>query len=76
MDEMNIKLGSKLMKGLVSKMMARSIYKKTGYKVSIDLDDLDVKFIDGETSLKLNIRANLKTGEFMKLIKNLELDQE
>ena len=35
MDEMRIKLSTSFMRGIVSKLIARSIYKKYGYKVNI-----------------------------------------
>lgn len=74
MDEMRIKLSTKFMRGIASKLIARTIYKKTGYKVDIQINDLDVWNIDGETSLNLNVEAKLKSEEFNKIIKNIGLD--
>lgn len=74
MDEMNIKLGTKFMRNIVSKLISRAIYKKTGCKVNIQLNDLDVKFIDGETTINTNVVAKLSSGEFVKLMKSMDLD--
>lgn len=74
MDEMRIKLSTKFMRGIASKLIARTIYKKTGYKVDIQINDLDIWNIDGETSLNLNVEAKLKSEEFNKIIKNIGLD--
>ena len=74
MDEMNIKLHTRFMRNIVSKLISRAIYKKTGYKVNIQLNDLDVKFIDGETTINANVVAKLSGGEFVKLMKNYDLD--
>lgn len=72
MDEMKIKLGSKFMRGMVSKIVSKLIYKKTGYKVDIQLNDLDVSVINGDTTVKVNMEAKLKSEEFNKIIKSLD----
>lgn len=72
MDEMKIKLGTKFMRGMVSKIVSKLIYKKTGYKVDIQLNDLDVSVINGDTTVKVNMEAKLKSEEFNKIIKSLD----
>ena len=52
MDEMKLRLSTRFMRNLVSKLIAKTIYKKYGYKVDIQLKDLDINVIDGETSIK------------------------
>ena len=74
MDEMKIKLSTKFMRNIVSKLVARMIYKKTGYKVDIQLNDLDVQVVNGDTTVKLNVDAKLKNEEFMKIMKTIGLD--
>lgn len=74
MDEMRIRLSTKFMRGIAAKLISRSIYKKFGYKVDVQINDLDVWNIDGETSLKLNVEAKLKSEEFNKIMKSIDLD--
>ena len=74
MDEMRIKLSTNFMKNIVSKLIARAIYKKYGYKVAIRIEDLDIWAIDGETSLKINVEAKLKSDEFNKIMKSIDED--
>lgn len=74
MDEMKVKLSTKFMRGIVSKLIARAIYKKTGCKVDIQLNDLDISIIDGETKIMTNVEAKLNSGEFTKLLKTIGLD--
>ncbi len=71
-DELKIKLGSSFMRGIVSKLIAKSIYKKYGYKVNIKLDDLDIWSIDGDTSIKVNAEIKMNSKEFKKFIKELD----
>lgn len=74
MDEMRIKLSTSFMRGIVSKLIARSIYKKYGYKVNIKLEDLDMWVIDGDTTIKLNVEANLKSEDFKRIMKSIDQD--
>ena len=35
MDELKMRLSTKFMKNMVSKIISKSVYKKTGYKVNV-----------------------------------------
>lgn len=74
MDEMRIKLSTKFMRGIAAKLISRAIYKKFGCKVSIQINELDIWNIDGDTNLTLNVEAKLKSDEFNKIIRNIDLD--
>lgn len=74
MDEMRIKLSTSFMRGIVSKLIARSIYKKYGYKLNIKLEDLDVWVIDGDTTVKLNVEVKLKSEDFKRIMKTIDQD--
>ena len=71
---MLIKLRTKFMKGIVSKLISKAIQSKTGYKVNIQLNDLDASFIDGEISINANLEAKMDKHEFMKILKSEGLD--
>lgn len=74
MDEMKLKLSTKFMRSIVAKLIAKFIHMKTGYKVDIQLNDLDVRFIDGETTVSTNIEVKMDSKEFGKVIRTLGLD--
>lgn len=74
MDEMKLKLSTRFMRGVASKLIAKMIYKKTGCKVEIHLNELDVSVIDGETRISTNIEARLNSDEFMKIVKTIGLE--
>lgn len=74
MDEMKVKLSTKFMRNLVSKLIARTIYKKYGYKIDIQLNELDVSVIDGDTKISTNVEVKLDNKEFMKIVKSIGLD--
>lgn len=72
LDEIKIKLGSSFMRGIVSKLIAKSIYKKYGYKVNVRLDDLDIWSIDCDTNIKINAEIKMNSEEFRKMIKEFD----
>ena len=74
MDEMKLRLSTKFMRNIVSKLVAKAIYKKYGYKVDIQLSELDVSFIDGEAEIEVNAAVRLDSKEFMKIVKSTGLD--
>ena len=71
MDEMKLKLTTKFMRGIVSKLIERSIYKKYGYIVNVQLNDLDINIVDGETTINTNVEAKISSEEFKKMIMKL-----
>ena len=74
MDEMKLKLTTKFMRTFVSKLLAKFIYKKYGYKIDIQLNDLDISFVDGETNVNANVGLKIDSKEFMTIMKNVGLD--
>lgn len=74
MDEMKLKLSTRFMRNIVAKLLTRMIYKKTGYKVDIYLNELDINVIDGETHISTNVEAKLSSSEFVKIMKNIGLE--
>lgn len=74
MDEMKLKLRTKFMKNVVSKWISKAIYKKFGYKIDIQLSDLDIGFVDGETIINTNVSVKLNSDEFKKIIETIVKD--
>lgn len=75
MDEMKIRLTSSFMRGVVSKIASRFLSKKLGYKVKIQLNDLDLWCIDGDTNIKVNAELKMSSDEFKKLIKAVDSEE-
>ena len=74
MDEMKIKLSTKFMRNIVSKLISKFIYKKLGYKVNIQLNDLDINIVNGETNINTNVEIKLDSNEFKKIITSFDKD--
>jgi hypothetical protein len=74
MDEMRLKLSTRFMRNIAAKLLSRAIYKKLGYKVDLQLNDLDVKMVDGETYISTNVEAKINSREFMKIMKSIGME--
>ena len=73
MDEMKIKLSTKLMRGLVSKLLAKLIRDKIGCNVALDFSEIEVKTVDGHVSIHANVDAVISNDEFMKIVKSINV---
>lgn len=71
MDEMKLKLSTRFMRNLVAKLLTKMIQKKIGYTVNIQLNELDVSVIDGETKIRTNIEVSCNSNEFMKIMNRI-----
>lgn len=71
MDEMKLKLSTRLMRGIAAKLIAKSIKKKYGCKVKIQLNELDISVIDGDTSVLVNAEVTMDSKEFNEIIKKV-----
>ena len=73
MDHMVIRTG--FMKNLIAKIMKRTIRKKLGYEVDLDISDLEVTFDDGtgKAVVHLNAKATMDKNELKKMLKGEEV---
>lgn len=74
MDEMRLKLGTKIMRGIVAKLISMFIKKKYGCKIDIHFDELDITSFNGSTTAKLNVELKMNSEEFMNLMKTIGVD--
>ena len=72
MDE--VKVMSKFMKGIISRLVNNTIRKKLGYNFDIQLNELYVSITDGKAHIHLNANAEIDNGELSKILKNIGLD--
>lgn len=74
MDEMRVKLSTKFMRTILAKLLAKLIKIKTGYKVDIQIHEFDFWSIGGDTTVKTNLEVKLKSEEFSKILKSIDMD--
>jgi hypothetical protein len=73
MDELKLKLSTKFMRGIVAELVSKAIFKKLGYKIDIQLHEIDVAAENGAINLHVNVDAKVDNDEFMTIIKSIGL---
>lgn len=71
MDE--VKIVSKFTKGVISKLIKAILYKKLGYNVDIQLNEVNATITDGNTHIHLDVDAELDKDELLKILKDIGL---
>lgn len=73
-DELKFKLSTKFMKGIIAKLISKALLKKLGYKIDIQLNEVELKNVDGAIHIHVNADGQINNEEFMKIIKSIGLD--
>lgn len=74
MDELKLKLSTKFMRGIVAKLVSKSLFKKFGCEIDIQINEIEVTTHDGKVYLHVNADAETTNEEFKKIIKSSGLD--
>lgn len=71
MDMLMMKLSTKFMKGIVAKIITRKVYKKFGYKIDIQLNDVQIDMINGDIKLHIDADGKMNKTEFDRLMETI-----
>ena len=74
MDELKLKLSTKFMRGIITKLISKIIFSKFGYSIDIQLNEIQVKNEGGKIKLHADVDAEMTNEEFVRIIKNIGLD--
>ena len=69
MDEIKMKLSTKLMRGIVSKMLSKIISNKIGCRVDVQFNKLEILSTDGKIYLNTDLNAEMAIDDFVKFFK-------
>lgn len=67
MDEMKINFNTIFMRGMISKLLAKIISKKIGFKPEIDLKELNVELKDGKIDFHISLDGSVDEKAFAKI---------
>lgn len=70
MDKLIFKLGSKMLKGVITGFITKSLKKQFGCDINVQINDLDISVEDGKAKLHIDVDGNMNQDELMKLMKN------
>lgn len=76
MDEMKIKLSTKLMRGIASKIASKVITSKLGIKADIQLNGISIEKIDEKIHLHLDVDADVDEKDLLKITRLTNLEEE
>lgn len=65
-----LKITSKFAKGVLNLCLSKMVQKKLGYKIDIQINDLDIKINDGKVHLTASVDAETTTDEFERICKS------
>lgn len=74
MDELKLKLSTRIMRGLVSKLIAKLISKKTGYDINIQLREIEISNEEDKIRVHADLDADMSNDDFVRLLKSIGLD--
>lgn len=74
MDELKLKLSTKFMKGIISALISKAIFKKVGYKIDIQLNEIEIRNEDGHIHIHADVDGEVNNDEFKKIIKSIGID--
>lgn len=74
MDELKLKLSTRFMRGMVAKLVSKAIFKKFGYQIDIQINEIEIKTEDGKVRLHANVDADVDNDEFKNIIKSIGMD--
>ena len=74
MDEMKIKLSTKLMRGFAAKLVSRAISKKLGCNVDLSFEEIDIATVGDEIRIHANVDGKISKDDFAKIIKDIKED--
>ena len=67
-----LKIKTKFMQNILSKIVETLIQKKTGYKIKIQLKDIDMTITEDNAHISLNAEADMSINELKKVTKIIE----
>lgn len=74
MDEMKIKLSTNFMRKIVSILLSKVLFNKLGYKIDIQLNEIEAKTENETIQLHINVDAKMDKDEFIKIVKSIGLN--
>ena len=76
MDEMKIKLSTKLMRGIVAKIASKVILKKFGFKPEIQLNGISIEKINDKVHLHIDVDADVEEKDLLKATRLANMEEE
>ena len=73
MDELKLTLNTRFMRSIVTKLLAKAIYKKIGYRVDIQINEIKAETYDGKVRLHMDVDTEMNSDDLMNALKSKDL---
>ena len=70
MDELKMVLSTKFMRGIITKMIRKALFKKTGYEIDIQVNIVEVEAYDGKICIHMDANAEVNSEDFVDIVKS------
>lgn len=70
MDELKLVLSTKFMRGIITKMIRKAIFKKTGYEIDIQINRIEFETYNGRINLHMDANAEVNSEDFVDIMKS------
>ena len=74
MDILKLNLGSKLLRGIASKLIVKYIEKHFDCETQLQLNDLKLSYVDGDVIVKTDLQLKVNGNDVKKIL--AQLDEE
>ena len=72
MDIFKLNFGSKMVKGIVTKVIRKYVKKQFGIDIQLDLETLDVDYNDGDIVAKASLEVKINRNETKKMLQQID----
>lgn len=72
MDEMKIKLSTKMMRSILGRIISKAIYKNMGIKPDIDIKEIGLEMKNGKIYFHINVDGNIDDSAILKVTKLID----
>ena len=70
MDELKLVISTKFMRNLITKLLAKAIYKKTGYQIDIQINKIEAN-CDGKIGFHVDADIEMSGEDFKNALKTV-----
>ena len=70
MDELKLILSTKFMRSIVTKMIRKAIFKKTGYEIDVQINRIEVETYNGKINIHMDTNAEVNSEDFVDILKS------
>ena len=74
MDILKLNLGSKLLRGIASKLIVKYIKKHFDCETQLQLNDLKLSYVDGDVIVKTDLQLKVNGNDVKKIL--AQIDEE